>query len=105
VKRRRPGLVVQMLESIPGLAFKRFPDVVRELAHGRNGVYALYSGDRLYYVGKESGTVTLFDDGVKARQGELTADSLQPTASVVRRSLASVTPVGQCVHRWLVSER
>jgi hypothetical protein len=40
-----------MLESIPGLAFKRFPDVVRELAHGRNGVYALYSGDRLYYVG------------------------------------------------------
>ena len=51
MKRRRPGLVVQMLESIPGLAFKRFPDVVREMAHGRNGVYALYSGDRLYYVG------------------------------------------------------
>jgi hypothetical protein len=51
LKRRRTGLVVQMLESIPGLAFKRFPDVVRELAHGRNGVYALYSGDRLYYVG------------------------------------------------------
>jgi len=51
MKRRRAGLVVQMLESIPGLAFKRFPDVVRELAHGRNGVYALYSGDRLYYVG------------------------------------------------------
>jgi hypothetical protein len=40
-----------MLENVPGTVFKRFPDVVRELVHGRNGVYALYSGDRLYYVG------------------------------------------------------
>jgi hypothetical protein len=45
------SLVVQHLEYVPGGAFKRFPDVIRELVHGRNGVYALYSGDRLYYVG------------------------------------------------------
>jgi predicted GIY-YIG superfamily endonuclease len=31
-----------------------YPDIVDELIHGRSGVYALYHGDKLYYVGLAS---------------------------------------------------
>ena len=50
-KRNRKHLVVQHLENVPQEAFKRFPTVMREFARWRNGVYALYKGNRLYYVG------------------------------------------------------
>jgi hypothetical protein len=44
-------LVVQHLEGIAGAALDEYPDVIREFIRGRNGVYALYKRDRLYYVG------------------------------------------------------
>ena len=50
---RRRGLVVRLLEKFPGFALeeKKYKQLVSEHTHGGNGVYALYSGNRLYYVG------------------------------------------------------
>lgn len=48
---KRPKLVTQYLEKIHRDAFEEHPDLVRELVRGRNGIYALYRKDELYYVG------------------------------------------------------
>jgi len=44
-------LVIQHLEGIAGAALDEYPEVLREFIRGRNGVYALYKKERLYYVG------------------------------------------------------
>lgn len=48
----KPGqLVCQYLERISGKLIARYPQVFRDFARRRHGVYALYKRDRLYYVG------------------------------------------------------
>jgi hypothetical protein len=54
MKKRRAVLVVQHLERVAGAALDEFPEALRDFVRGRNGVYALYNGDRLYYVGLAS---------------------------------------------------
>lgn len=49
--RRRAQLVCQHLENVSRDLLQRYPDLFRELVKGRHGVYALYRGGRLYYVG------------------------------------------------------
>lgn len=44
-------LVFQHLEKISRTLLEKYPEVVREFAKGQNGIYALYRGDKLYYVG------------------------------------------------------
>ena len=44
-------LVLGYLERISSRAFSDFPDELTDLAGNQHGVYALYKGDRLYYVG------------------------------------------------------
>jgi hypothetical protein len=44
-------LVIQHLEGIAGAALDEYPEVLKEFIRGRNGVYALYKKERLYYVG------------------------------------------------------
>ncbi len=52
---RKPSqLVCQHLENISRRALEQFSDVIREYVRGRHGVYALYKGKRLYYVGRAS---------------------------------------------------
>ena len=51
MKRRRTRLVIQHLEGIAGAALDEYPEVLKEFIRGRNGVYALYKKERLYYVG------------------------------------------------------
>ncbi len=54
MRRKRIGkapLVVEHLENIARTAIKRYPDIITEFARGKSGVYALYAGDSLYYVG------------------------------------------------------
>lgn len=51
MRRRRARLVMQHLEGIAGAALDEYPEVLREFIRGRNGVYALYKKERLYYVG------------------------------------------------------
>jgi hypothetical protein len=44
-------LVSAHLERISARVFEQFQDVIKQLVSKRHGVYALYKGDRLYYVG------------------------------------------------------
>ncbi len=52
--RKSTHLVVQHLEGVHSRLFEEHKDVLREFLKGRHGVYALYKGDRLYYVGLAS---------------------------------------------------
>ena len=45
------ALVLGFLERISSGAFSAYPKQLTDLVQGRHGVYALYKGDRLYYVG------------------------------------------------------
>jgi hypothetical protein len=50
-KQKRTPLVVEHLEGISRTAIKNYPEIVTEFARGKSGVYALYKGSSLYYVG------------------------------------------------------
>jgi Restriction Enzyme Adenine Methylase Associated len=51
---KRVPLVCQHLENISRDVLKNHQDIIRNYVRGRHGVYALYKGDRLYYVGLAS---------------------------------------------------
>jgi len=51
VRRAKRALVVEHLEGISRAAIKRYPDIITEFVQRKNGVYALYKGEALYYVG------------------------------------------------------
>lgn len=51
---KRSPLVCQHLENISREALEQHQDIIRQYVRGRQGVYALYKGDRLYYVGLAS---------------------------------------------------
>src|SRR5882762_7202956 len=48
---RRAQLVCQQLENISREALEKYQTIIRNYTRKRNGVYALYKGDKLYYVG------------------------------------------------------
>jgi hypothetical protein len=52
--RKIPQLVCQHLENISGDVLEGYQDIIREYASRRQGVYALYHDDNLYYVGLAS---------------------------------------------------
>ncbi len=49
--REKKSLVIEHLEGISRAAIKRYPEIITEFARRKSGVYALYKGDALYYVG------------------------------------------------------
>ncbi len=49
--KRLSQLVCQQLENISREALAKYQDIVRQYIRGRNGVYALYKGEKLYYIG------------------------------------------------------
>lgn len=51
---KRRSLVCQHLERISRAALERSQHIIRRYVHRRHGVYALYRGERLYYVGLAS---------------------------------------------------
>ena len=51
---KTPQLVCQHLENISGDVLEEYQDIIREYVHRRQGVYALYHADQLYYVGLAS---------------------------------------------------
>ncbi len=53
-KSRSGQLVCQHLENISREALEDYQDIVKDYVRGRHGVYALYRGKRLYYVGLAS---------------------------------------------------
>jgi hypothetical protein len=48
---KRTPLVIEHLEGISRTAIKNYPEIITEFARGKSGVYALYKGSSLYYVG------------------------------------------------------
>jgi hypothetical protein len=48
---REGRLVCEHLENIARDSLQDYPQIIRSFARGRHGVYALYRGSRLYYVG------------------------------------------------------
>ena len=48
---RQSQLVCQHLENISSEALEKYQDVIRSYVRGRQGIYALYHRDKLYYVG------------------------------------------------------
>jgi hypothetical protein len=48
---KRAQLVCQQLENVSSVVLEEYQDIIRHYIRGRNGVYALYKGERLYYVG------------------------------------------------------
>jgi len=49
--KRTNQLVCQHLEGISRRVLASYPDIIRGMARGRHGIYALYRRDKLYYVG------------------------------------------------------
>ena len=48
---RKQHLVTGHLEGIGAEVFVQFPEVITAMVAGHHGIYALYNGERLYYVG------------------------------------------------------
>lgn len=48
---KKTFLVSQYLERVSHKALERYQDLLQDFTRRRNGVYALYRGDHLYYVG------------------------------------------------------
>jgi hypothetical protein len=48
---RNPQLVCQQLENVSSVVLEEYQDIIKHYIRGRNGVYALYKGEKLYYVG------------------------------------------------------
>lgn len=51
VSRKAKPLVIEHLEGISRAAISRYPDIITEFVRRKSGVYALYRGEALYYVG------------------------------------------------------
>ena len=50
-KAKKPKLVTQYLENVSREMLGMYPQLITGIVGERNGVYALYKGDKLYYVG------------------------------------------------------
>ena len=44
-------LVCQQMENIPSKVLEEYQHIIKQYVRKRHGVYALYKGDKLYYVG------------------------------------------------------
>jgi hypothetical protein len=51
---RQKRLVVQHLEDISWQVLEEYSQIIKEMIHGKSGVYALYRQKKLYYVGLAS---------------------------------------------------
>ena len=53
-RKQRTPLVCQYAENLSSAVMEKYPALIRQYVHGRNGIYALYRKSRLYYVGLAS---------------------------------------------------
>lgn len=66
-RKKKDTIVHQYLERISGCVLDDYPGVIRRMFHGRSGVYALYKGDRLYYVGLANNLINRVKHHLKDR--------------------------------------
>jgi hypothetical protein len=69
-QRSKTGLVIEHLEGISRTAIKRYPEFITEFARGKSGVYALYKGNDLYYVGLAKNLRSRLHGHVRDRHAE-----------------------------------
>lgn len=67
---KRLQLVCQQLENISREALAKYQHIIRQYIRRRNGVYALYMGDKLYYVGLATNLRTRLKQHLKDRHGQ-----------------------------------
>jgi hypothetical protein len=67
---KRAQLVCQQLENISREALGKYHAIIRQYIRGRNGVYALYKGDKLYYVGLATNLRGRLKQHLRGRHGE-----------------------------------
>src|SRR4030065_148258 len=67
---RRKPLVTQHLEKISRDALEKYQDIVKAFVRGRQGVYALYRGNKLYYVGLASNLRNRLRHHLRDRHGQ-----------------------------------
>jgi hypothetical protein len=53
-KKTKKQLVVQYVERISRKLLEKYPKIIREFARRKHGIYALYKGNKLHYVGLAS---------------------------------------------------
>jgi hypothetical protein len=69
-KKIKGQLVFQHLEKISRKLLEDYPELVKEVAKGQNGIYALYRGDKLYYVGLAKNLRSRLTTHLKDRHGK-----------------------------------
>lgn len=80
-KKAHKHLVVQYIEKIRSEIFEEYRKEIKKFAKGRNGIYALYSGTKLYYVGLASSLTGRVNGHLKNRHmGEWDSFSMYLTA-------------------------
>lgn len=67
---KRAALVSQFLENVSRRALAEHQRIIRNYVRRRYGVYALYRGDRLYYVGLASNLRGRLNSHLRDRHGE-----------------------------------
>ncbi|MCY3728234.1 MAG: hypothetical protein OXF97_04440 [Nitrospira sp.] len=67
---KQTPLVSQYLEKISRSVLENYQAIIREYVAKRHGVYALYRGDRLYYVGLASNLRSRLRDHLRNRHGQ-----------------------------------
>jgi predicted GIY-YIG superfamily endonuclease len=69
-RRTASQLVCQQLENISRDALDKYRDIIRHYIRRRNGVYALYKREKLYYVGLATNLRTRLKQHLDDRHGE-----------------------------------
>ncbi|TYT25555.1 hypothetical protein FZO89_04360 [Luteimonas viscosa] len=69
-KAMKSGLFTQYLERVSGRLLEEYPQVIATMIRGHAGVYALYKGERLYYVGLASNLMTRVKQHQKDRHAK-----------------------------------
>ncbi|HUT33567.1 MAG TPA: hypothetical protein VNE39_08820 [Planctomycetota bacterium] len=81
-KPRESRLVCRHLERVSGLVMEQYRDILRESFRRANGIYALYKGRRLYYVGLASNLASRLVTHLRDRHaGKWDSFSLYETSS------------------------
>jgi hypothetical protein len=71
MKRKHKGqLVCQHLERISRKLLEEYPEVIRQFVKGRHGIYSLYRGNHLYYVGLASNLRSRLHHHLRDRHGQ-----------------------------------
>src|SRR6266511_3304469 len=67
---QRAQLVCQQLENVSSVVLEEYQDIIRHYIRGRNGVYALYKREKLYYVGLATNLRSRLKQHLRDRHGE-----------------------------------